>query len=100
LSKTLSQILNRPCEVDPVITGVTADSRKVREGFLFAALPGSKATAASFIPGAIASGAAAVLAPDDVEDLGSRWSTPATCAAPTPWPPPSSGASSRRPASR
>jgi UDP-N-acetylmuramoyl-L-alanyl-D-glutamate--2,6-diaminopimelate ligase len=43
LSKTLSQILNRPCEVDPVITGVTADSRKVREGFLFAALPGSKA---------------------------------------------------------
>jgi UDP-N-acetylmuramoyl-L-alanyl-D-glutamate--2,6-diaminopimelate ligase len=69
LSKTLSQILNRPSEVDPVITGVTADSRKVREGFLFAALPGSKADGRSFIPGAIDSGAAAVLAPDDVEGL-------------------------------
>jgi UDP-N-acetylmuramoyl-L-alanyl-D-glutamate--2,6-diaminopimelate ligase len=69
LSKTLSQILNRPCEVDPVITGVTADSRKVREGFLFAALPGSKVDGREFIPGAIASGAAAVLAPDDVEGL-------------------------------
>lgn len=69
MSKTLSQILNRPCEVDPVITGVTADSRKVREGFLFAALPGSKVDGRDFIPGAIASGAAAVLAPDDVTGL-------------------------------
>jgi UDP-N-acetylmuramoyl-L-alanyl-D-glutamate--2,6-diaminopimelate ligase len=69
LSKTLSRILNRPCAVDPVITGVTADSRKVREGFLFAALPGSKVDGRAFIPGAIASGAAAVLAPDDVEGL-------------------------------
>jgi UDP-N-acetylmuramoyl-L-alanyl-D-glutamate--2,6-diaminopimelate ligase len=69
LSKTLSQILNRPCATDPVITGVTADSRKVREGFLFAALPGSKVDGRTFIPGAIESGAAAVLAPDDVEGL-------------------------------
>ncbi|MBO9709732.1 MAG: UDP-N-acetylmuramoyl-L-alanyl-D-glutamate--2,6-diaminopimelate ligase [Caulobacter sp.] len=69
MSKTLSQLLNRPFEVDPVITGVTADSRKVREGFLFAALPGSKVDGRSFIPGAIASGAAAILAPDDVQDL-------------------------------
>ena len=67
MSKTLSQILNRPVAADPVITGVTADSRKVREGFLFAALPGSKVDGRSFIAGAIASGAAAVLAPDDVE---------------------------------
>jgi UDP-N-acetylmuramoyl-L-alanyl-D-glutamate--2,6-diaminopimelate ligase len=69
LSKTLSQILNRPCAADPVIAGVTADSRKVREGFLFAALPGSKVDGRTFIPGAIASGAAAILAPDDVEGL-------------------------------
>ncbi|CAN7589645.1 UDP-N-acetylmuramoyl-L-alanyl-D-glutamate--2,6-diaminopimelate ligase [Caulobacter sp. LjRoot300] len=69
MSKTLSQILNRPCAADPVITGVTADSRKVREGFLFAALPGSKVDGRTFILGAIASGAAAVLAPDDVEGL-------------------------------
>ncbi|KRA71851.1 UDP-N-acetylmuramoylalanyl-D-glutamate--2,6-diaminopimelate ligase [Caulobacter sp. Root656] len=69
MSKTLSQILNRPCATDPVITGVTADSRKVREGFLFAALPGSKVDGRAFIPGAVDSGAAAVLAPDDVEGL-------------------------------
>jgi UDP-N-acetylmuramoyl-L-alanyl-D-glutamate--2,6-diaminopimelate ligase len=69
LSQTLSQILNRPFAVDPVITGVTADSRKVRQGFLFAALPGSRADGRSFIDGAIASGAAAILAPDDVTDL-------------------------------
>lgn len=65
----LSQLLNRPFEVDPVITGVTADSRKVRPGFLFAALPGSQVDGRSFIPGAIAAGAAAILAPEDVQDL-------------------------------
>jgi hypothetical protein len=65
----LSQLLNRPFEVDPVITGVTADSRKVRPGFLFAALPGSQVDGRSFIPGAIAAGAAAILAPEDVEGL-------------------------------
>ena len=39
MTKTLSQILHRPFDADPAIAGVTADSRKVREGFLFAALP-------------------------------------------------------------
>ncbi|MDP1630581.1 MAG: UDP-N-acetylmuramoyl-L-alanyl-D-glutamate--2,6-diaminopimelate ligase [Caulobacter sp.] len=52
--------------VDPVITGVTADSRQVRPGFLFAALPGSKVDGRKFIDAAVAAGAAAVLAPDDV----------------------------------
>jgi UDP-N-acetylmuramoyl-L-alanyl-D-glutamate--2,6-diaminopimelate ligase len=65
----LSQLLNRPFEVDPVITGVTADSRKVRPGFLFAALPGSQVDGRSFIPGASAAGAAAILAPEDVQGL-------------------------------
>jgi UDP-N-acetylmuramoyl-L-alanyl-D-glutamate--2,6-diaminopimelate ligase len=69
LTKTLSQILHRSFDADPAIAGVTADSRKVREGFLFAALPGSKVDGRSFIPGAIASGAAAILAPDDVTGL-------------------------------
>jgi UDP-N-acetylmuramyl tripeptide synthase len=54
---------------DPEITGVTADSRKVRPGFLFAALPGSTVDGRAFIPGAIDAGAAAVLAPDDVSGL-------------------------------
>ena len=39
----LSELVRRDLADDPDITGVTADSRKVRDGFLFAALPGSKA---------------------------------------------------------
>ncbi|HQR90071.1 MAG TPA: Mur ligase domain-containing protein, partial [Caulobacter sp.] len=51
----------------PVITGVTADSRKVGPGTLFAALPGTKVDGSSFAPGAIAAGAAAVLGPVGME---------------------------------
>jgi len=63
----LSDLLRRDMAVDPEITGVTADSRQVRPGYLFAALPGSKADGASFIPAALKAGAAAVLADNDVE---------------------------------
>jgi UDP-N-acetylmuramoyl-L-alanyl-D-glutamate--2,6-diaminopimelate ligase len=45
------------------ISGMTADSRAVSEGFLFAALPGARADGRSFIGAAVARGAAAVLAP-------------------------------------
>jgi UDP-N-acetylmuramoyl-L-alanyl-D-glutamate--2,6-diaminopimelate ligase len=48
---------------DPDIVGLTADSRAVRRGFLFAALPGEKKDGRRFISQAIASGAAAILAP-------------------------------------
>jgi UDP-N-acetylmuramoyl-L-alanyl-D-glutamate--2,6-diaminopimelate ligase len=61
----LSEIVRRDLSVDPVITGVTADSRKVAEGTLFAALPGAKTDGRSFIPQALARGAAAVLAQED-----------------------------------
>ena len=44
------------------ISGLTSDSRAVKPGFLFAALPGTSVDGAKFIPQAIASGAAAVLA--------------------------------------
>ena len=37
----LSEILRRDVPTDPVITGVTADSRRVGTGTLFAALPGT-----------------------------------------------------------
>ena len=45
------------------ITGLTCDSRRVEPGFLFAALPGTRLDGRDFIADALASGAAAVLAP-------------------------------------
>jgi UDP-N-acetylmuramoyl-L-alanyl-D-glutamate--2,6-diaminopimelate ligase len=52
------------------VSGITADSRKVAPGYLFAALVGSRADGSRFIAEAVARGAAAVLAPTG-----------------TPWPP-------------
>jgi UDP-N-acetylmuramoyl-L-alanyl-D-glutamate--2,6-diaminopimelate ligase len=46
---------------DPDIAAVTADSRAVASGTLFAALPGTKVDGATFIPAAVKSGAAAIL---------------------------------------
>lgn len=53
-------------EGDPEILGLTADSRAVRPGFLFAALPGSKLDGRAYIADAVAKGAAAVLTTPDV----------------------------------
>ncbi len=50
------------------IRGITADSRAVRSGFVFAALPGVKLDGRQFIADAVARGAAAILAP-----LGTQW---------------------------
>ncbi len=46
---------------DPEILGLTADSRAVKPGFLFAALPGANADGSAFIADAIARGAGAIL---------------------------------------
>jgi UDP-N-acetylmuramoyl-L-alanyl-D-glutamate--2,6-diaminopimelate ligase len=70
IQKRLSELTLRPLVVDPLISGITADSRKVGPGVLFAALPGAKADGLSFVPAAIAAGAAAVLAPAGVADQG------------------------------
>jgi len=48
---------------DTDIVGLTADSRAVKQGYLFAALPGVRADGRAFIAEAIARGASAVLAP-------------------------------------
>lgn len=48
---------------DPLIAGLTSDSRAVKPGFLFAALPGSKADGRAFVADAVARGAVAVLGP-------------------------------------
>jgi UDP-N-acetylmuramoyl-L-alanyl-D-glutamate--2,6-diaminopimelate ligase len=50
------------------IAGLADDSRKVKPGYLFVAVPGTRADGLSFVPQAIAAGAVAVLAerrPDD-----------------------------------
>jgi UDP-N-acetylmuramoyl-L-alanyl-D-glutamate--2,6-diaminopimelate ligase len=62
----LSEIVLREVAADPQITGVTADSRKVAPGFLFAALPGAKADGRVFAAQAVAAGAAAVIADADL----------------------------------
>jgi UDP-N-acetylmuramoyl-L-alanyl-D-glutamate--2,6-diaminopimelate ligase len=45
-------------------SGITADSRAVKPGYVFAALPGAKADGRAFIAEAVARGAVAVLAPE------------------------------------
>ena len=63
----LSELVKRDLAADPEIKGVTADSRKVQPGFLFAALPGSKVDGAEFAKLAAQAGAAAVIAERDLE---------------------------------
>lgn len=53
---------------DPVISAITADSRAVAPGTLFAALPGTRNDGRQFIANAVAQGAAAILAP-----TGTQW---------------------------
>lgn len=53
---------------DPDIRGLTADSRAIEAGFLFAALPGTKLHGKVFIGDAVKRGAAALLI-DDAQDL-------------------------------
>ncbi len=50
------------------VAAVTADSRQVRPGTLFVALPGARGDGRGFIADAVARGAVAVLAP-----VGTRW---------------------------
>jgi len=52
------------------ICGLTADSREVRPGFLFAALPGVNMDGRTFIPSAIEKGASAILAPTGTPGAG------------------------------
>src|SRR5690625_865887 len=49
------------------VAGLTADSGQVAPGYLFAALPGSRADGTAFIGEAVARGAVAVLAPEGTE---------------------------------
>lgn len=57
-----------PAQMD--IAGLTADSRRVKPGFLFAALPGNRADGRDFIGGAVERGALAILAPPGFREEG------------------------------
>jgi UDP-N-acetylmuramoyl-L-alanyl-D-glutamate--2,6-diaminopimelate ligase len=59
------------------VTGITADSRKVKPGYLFAALQGVAADGRGYISAAINAGAAAIL----TDDRAGEWSVPAVKAA-------------------
>jgi len=65
----LSDLVRRDLAADPQVTGVTADSRKVQPGYLFAALPGAKADGAAFAAQAVAAGAVAVLSAEPLQGL-------------------------------
>ena len=63
LSDLLPDEISAPAAAHAVdVTGLTADSREVRRGFVFAALAGSRTDGARFVADAVAKGAAAVLA--------------------------------------
>ncbi len=68
LSSLLDRDVTSPADAASlVITGITADSRAVAPGYLFAAIAGTHADGASFVASAIAKGAVAVLIGDQVE---------------------------------
>ena len=55
-----------PKTLEAEYTGLASDSREVKPGFLFAALPGNKVNGAQFVQDAVARGAIAVLGHPDV----------------------------------
>lgn len=62
----LSDLTQRPSSPDPLVTGVTEDSRRVSPGMLFVAVPGSTLDGHAFVDGAVARGAVAIVAERDV----------------------------------
>jgi len=65
----LSALAEHKVDNDVDISGITADSREVQKGFLFAALRGEKSDGMQFIPQAEKAGAAAILM--SVDGVGS-----------------------------
>ena len=55
---------------DVEVTGLASDSREVRPGYLFAALPGSVTDGGQYVAEAVERGAVAVLAPPDLSLTG------------------------------
>lgn len=75
---TLGDLMPEEVRLDPrfasvAVTGVTADSRKAKPGFLFVAIPGTKADGAQFAKQAVANGAVAVASEQKIEGLGAAF---------------------------
>ncbi|HEY4163261.1 MAG TPA: UDP-N-acetylmuramoyl-L-alanyl-D-glutamate--2,6-diaminopimelate ligase [Dongiaceae bacterium] len=66
-----AELLKATGLLDVEIAGLTADSRKVAPGYLFAALPGVQADGRDYVPAALKAGASALLLPE-----GSRIAVP------------------------
>lgn len=65
INHTLRSLFN--FEDDTSVIGMSADSRRVKPGMVFAALPGTAMDGRDFIPQAIANGAVAILSVEGVE---------------------------------
>jgi UDP-N-acetylmuramoyl-L-alanyl-D-glutamate--2,6-diaminopimelate ligase len=75
---TLGDLMPDETRLDPrlasvAVTGVTADSRKVKPGFLFVAIPGTKADGGQFAKQAVASGAVAVASEQKIDGLSAAF---------------------------
>ncbi len=63
----LSDLLQSQVTIDMEIKGISSDSRVVKDGYLFVALPGSKENGNEYIKDAARNGAVAVLTAESVE---------------------------------
>ncbi|MES0824692.1 UDP-N-acetylmuramoyl-L-alanyl-D-glutamate--2,6-diaminopimelate ligase [Ruegeria sp. SCP11] len=72
-TKTLSQLaLTARGGANPDITGLAVDSREVKDGYLFAALPGTRVHGGEFIQFALRMGAAAILTDAEGAEIASE----------------------------
>jgi UDP-N-acetylmuramoyl-L-alanyl-D-glutamate--2,6-diaminopimelate ligase len=69
LSDLLANIYSLPSELDRDVTGLTQDSRMVKEGDLFCACKGTQSDGREFISDAITKGATAVFAESDSDEV-------------------------------
>jgi UDP-N-acetylmuramoyl-L-alanyl-D-glutamate--2,6-diaminopimelate ligase len=72
MTAQLRSLMGAECEIaggsaDLAIAGLTADSREVKPGYLFAALAGTRTHGGRFVADAVGRGAVAVLADEDTE---------------------------------
>ncbi len=67
LSRLVETVSSAAAGRDPDILGIAADSRAVKPGWLFAALPGTKADGRAFVGDAVSRGAVAVLGAPGLE---------------------------------